>query len=1597
MPNTLRKFQYILEGIDQEQLTDILVKRLKSRYPDISTKYEEDVLHDAAMDVASFHAGAEELGTSDIGSMIREVIKNLERFNQHGQGEKMIPNSVRGWRMNEETEPERVVRQLKAAKKYLGQDPEPKKEPEEKETNESYWGGPSPAQLRFNRALERERKKSQPDREKFQKELDRIMPPPKKEPEDKEVTEGAAISTSGKTDSGYTWKFEAGREVPFKTDVDANTFIRVTDPAGKTVAGVWADVDSDSLVVEYSQVFDEELRGKGLYTDLLKSLSKQYDVTSDTDTNNAAVSIYKRLGADYDARQAKHTLRKQGVAEGLIEDNYNKNDAGIKAALQAGVKLIPVQPNNDATGKPIYIHDYSGRYTVVVDMGGIPVPFYVSTGLGGKAGVAVDKWYPFFGIGPDGWINKGSEATINDFYGSNKLKRVAQVLDNTLGLPSRAKNVSGWPVNRGDENYFISIVNRGLDPAERSDRSTKLRDNMLGVLRGLGEPNKYVEKAAKDSKSQGVAEGRKKKNKKTSRSLGRYFFPGYGYYGSGESGDGGGDGGGGEGAAEGTLNEFDHARHVKLLNTHMKKLGYKNIGAGTDAQVFAKETGPVKKILMPKSGDISTAENSFLAFYNYCQANARNPHLPKFHQIQDNIELDGERFRQITMERLEEVDPEYEDMLVSMTDGIEDGTPLDPQYQPYIKFYQTLKSVMLTGRKLGFENDIITFQSCNIMQRGNTLVIMDPWIGGGDGGGGESMAEGTNVDIGGIQLNVVADGAEVIIRPSVDGYQAGYAVFDRDGSTLVPADLAIDEEFRGQGIAKTIYDYVKSLGFTIRRSSDQTKAGKHFWDKNRGEDSQVWEQTMTAKELDEACWKGYHKEGMKTMFGKQYPNCVKNKKKKVAEGIKSSKLIINEQVTYKLWESAGRKIVEAQLTTSQINQLFANIEQNATAAGNNRTMLGKGKDAASAINTAWEDLKTKVQNSGPIKNVDAMYDQVAEKLKQATGGDQGVMMYVQKYRDFAKKHPIAQSLIYSALIAAAGISGAGLGGAAALGLFKMVDKLLQGEKFSSAAYQGAKTGAMAYGASKVADYMKGGDQTQVTGTNTGDMQQGLASDQAFQDRLLNRFPPDQGYTFDSLGNKYIQVFDSTGRKVFQGDIPVKTMDIKTFVDLTNNGQMATPGISSGSISANPMAGVRNESINLSESQIYLVIGTIVEHKRKLDEGIMDTIKGAAGKAMNWVQTKGANLTTKITADKLLQAWNKAGSPTDSSVIAGIIQNAGVPSEIIKQVYSTMKIPSAGAPTQMAAPVSPQPTTAPPSRPTIGNTPINPMQVKSMQSNIARDKQAANMPAPNRKTFATDRRTPAQIAQMRRAGFSEATSLLIREQQGLAEEKCPHCNGPMFSEEMINEKKDSCYYKVKSRYKVWPSAYASGALVKCRKKGADSWGNSTKNESSILEGIEQTDENLHKWFKEKWVRFGPDGKIRGDCARGDDSEGKPKCLPQSKAQNLGKKGRASAAARKRREDPNPERSGKAINVATKKKTSESSILQGISETKGLPMPGSYEQENKPFLRKGGQKLMALTTEQEELDEKWSDKYKRSIDCNNPKGFSQRAHCQGRKKK
>ena len=84
------------------------------------------------------------------------------------------------------------------------------------------------------------------------------------------------------------------------------------------------------------------------------------------------------------------------------------------------------------------------------------------------------------------------------------------------------------------------------------------------------------------------------------------------------------------------------------------------------------------------------------------------------------------------------------------------------------------------------------------------------------------------------------------VTATSNGKELGHVLFSIDGNTLLPQDLEVDERYRGQGIAKIMYDYVKSLGYRIRRSGQQTDAGAGFWSKHRPSQN-VWE-----TELDES-------------------------------------------------------------------------------------------------------------------------------------------------------------------------------------------------------------------------------------------------------------------------------------------------------------------------------------------------------------------------------------------------------------------------------------------------------------------------------------------------------------------------------------------------------------------------------------------------------------------------------------------------------------------------------------------------------------------------------------------------------------------------
>lgn len=91
------------------------------------------------------------------------------------------------------------------------------------------------------------------------------------------------------------------------------------------------------------------------------------------------------------------------------------------------------------------------------------------------------------------------------------------------------------------------------------------------------------------------------------------------------------------------------------------------------------------------------------------------------------------------------------------------------------------------------------------------------------------------------------DNQSILVRATAGGRELGHVLFtldyDSQGLVLNPQDLEVDERYRGQGIARTMYDYVKSRGYRIRRSGQQTDAGAGFWNRHRPEQN-VWEQEI---------------------------------------------------------------------------------------------------------------------------------------------------------------------------------------------------------------------------------------------------------------------------------------------------------------------------------------------------------------------------------------------------------------------------------------------------------------------------------------------------------------------------------------------------------------------------------------------------------------------------------------------------------------------------------------------------------------------------------------------------------------------------------
>ena len=182
--------------------------------------------------------------------------------------------------------------------------------------------------------------------------------------------------------------------------------------------------------------------------------------------------------------------------------------------------------------------------------------------------------------------------------------------------------------------------------------------------------------------------------------------------------------------------------------------------------------------------------------------------------------------------------------------------------------------------------------------------------------------------------------------------------------------------------------------------------------------------------------------------------------------------MLKEDVTYRKFHNLSRMLAERKMSEKEILDLFAAIEAGANATGQNRTALGRSKDAVKGAYTSAKDaisgVLNSIQMSTPVAGVDAAYNDATGALRNAVGNDSKVMNAIKKYRLLAKEYPKTQLFVKTALIALAGMATGGAGLPAIAGLTAAIDAAIRGEKLSSIIGKGAGAGIMGLGAQEVA-------------------------------------------------------------------------------------------------------------------------------------------------------------------------------------------------------------------------------------------------------------------------------------------------------------------------------------------------------------------------------------------------------------------------------------------------------------------------------------------------------------------------------------------------
>ena len=390
---------------------------------------------------------------------------------------------------------------------------------------------------------------------------------------------------------------------------------------------------------------------------------------------------------------------------------------------------------------------------------------------------------------------------------------------------------------------------------------------------------------------------------------------------------------------------------------------------------------------------------------------------------------------------------------------------------------------------------------------------------------------------------------------------------------------------------------------------------------------------------------------------------------------------------FETWEREIHPVLcEVAMDPAQVKQLFTSIEKNA-----GRSTLGKAGDALKGakdkVSDVWfNKFGGMLQSSAPVQAFDQKFEDIKSKI---AAKNPELAAKLAKYGEFAKQNPklhkfllgIAGSAAAALGVALAGGIGAGAlavgtGAGIATGIINIADRLLKGEKASTAIGRGATAGAVA-------------GITAAAMTGIGNWAAGLREKSIpIGDTGLEQISYKATKKLSSGGMEWDQMtqgFNVTVDKEAASGIrsavnAMQNGDSSAFTELQRLGRMVHSAEYKAQMK--DIAGAVKD-IALSNDSLLQWIKGLTQAASAVGGAVAGQAAGAAGEkpaapvaeSLNRAQLNELFGITgnKVDVSKLEKAWTKAGSPTDSEEIKQILVSAGVDEQLVATAFADLGI------------------------------------------------------------------------------------------------------------------------------------------------------------------------------------------------------------------------------------------------------------------------------------------------------------------------------------